>query len=481
MTDRAFFYFSLSKDSDPLQFAAALAPLPYTLFFDSADRAHNLAQYSFIAFAPFETIEATDGQITITNIEQQLSFSGDPIETVGERVQSWGQDWQGHPDLPPFQGGAAGCFGYDLARQLEKLPTLNDARAVPDMMVGLYDQVVAFDHSKGRAWFMTHARDEAQARARLTHLLGLVEQAGKQDIAAFHGKINDVRFEAVTPRPVYERGVEKVIEYIRAGDIFQANISQRFEAPLPAGFDHFAHYCHLRAVNAAPFAAFMNFGDIKIASASPERFIAVRNRQVDTRPIKGTRPRSKSPAEDAANIDDLTSSRKERAENAMIVDLLRNDLSKVCEDHSIKVPHLCALESFAKVHHLVSVVTGTLRADLASADALHACFPGGSITGAPKVRAMEIIEEIEAQTGSGRRGPYCGALAYIGFNGAMDSNIVIRTLVYDRDTVCFNVGGGIVADSVPADEYHETLAKARGLLDSFGGDNLEKRYVSADR
>jgi para-aminobenzoate synthetase component 1 len=207
----------------------------------------------------------------------------------------------------------------------------------------------------------------------------------------------------------------------------------------------------------------MNFGPLKISSASPERFISVRDRAVETRPIKGTRPRMGDPAVDQLYRNELENSEKDRAENAMIVDLLRNDLSKVCEDHSVEVPALFALEDFASVHHLVSTVTGALRVDKTPADLLRACFPGGSITGCPKVRAMEIIEEQEPH----RRGPYCGALGYLGFNGNMDTNIAIRTLVYTGDTVSFNTGSGIVADSDPAGEYEETFDKAESIFRSF--------------
>jgi para-aminobenzoate synthetase component 1 len=329
---------------------------------------------------------------------------------------------------------------------------------MPDMMVGLYDQVLAFDHHKNRAWFITHADSEDQAQARLHHLRKLTDHA-----PVIEPRSAGADFAPELMRHEYEDRIARVIEYVHAGDIFQANLSQRFVADMPRGFDSFAHYLHLRDISPAPFASYMNFGTIKLASASPERFIKVQNWQVEARPIKGTMPRHADPQQDTRAAEALQNSAKDYAENAMIVDLLRNDLSKVCHDHSVEVPVLCGLESFAQVHHLVSVVKGMLNANNRPLDLLRACFPGGSVTGAPKVRAMQIIEALE----DNRRGPYCGALGYIGIGDMMDTNIVIRTLVHNGRRTCFNVGGGIVADSNPAAEYDETLTKAQGLLKSF--------------
>ncbi len=455
------FSFPLDHD-DPVKVFSALRGEPYSLLFDSADHAHPLSQHSFIAYHPFETIEAAGGgSIIVTNRDQQLSFDGDPFHILSQRLAGWGLDMPQYPHLPPFQGGAAGFFGYDLARSLENLPdAANDNAGLPDMAVGLYDRVVAFDHAHRRASLIVLAEDEKDAQAKFEHFKALV---ANNITLPTPGVGADIRWTSNFMQKSYESAVQKIIDYIYAGDIFQANLSQRFTADLPPGFDPFAHYLVLRAVNAAPFASYMNFGSFQISSASPERFLQVRDRQAETRPIKGTRPRAADSVQDKALRQELVNSEKDHAENAMIVDLMRNDLSKVCEDFSIRAPQLCEPESFASVHHLVSVVTGTLRADRSPVDLLRACFPGGSITGAPKVRAMEIIEEFEPV----RRGPYCGALGYIGFNGAMDTNIAIRTIVYERDKAWFNAGGGIVADSNPAAEYQETLDKAAAIFRSF--------------
>jgi para-aminobenzoate synthetase component 1 len=256
----------------------------------------------------------------------------------------------------------------------------------------------------------------------------------------------------------YARAFERVQAYIRAGDCYQVNLAQRFAAP--AEGDPWTSYCRLRQLNPAPFSAYLQTPFGQVLSSSPERFLALRDRRVETRPIKGTRPRSPDPQADAELQRALAESPKDRAENLMIVDLLRNDLGRVCRPGSIEVPTLFAIETYASVHHLVSTVRGALRAGEDAASLLRACFPGGSITGAPKIRAMEIIEELEPH----RRGVYCGAIGYLGFDGAMDTNIAIRTLVNSAGQVRFWSGGGLVHDSDLEQEYRETFDKAERLI-----------------
>jgi para-aminobenzoate synthetase component I len=259
-------------------------------------------------------------------------------------------------------------------------------------------------------------------------------------------------------RATYLRMIERAIEYIRAGDCFQVNIAQRLQ--MPATIAPLDLYEKLRTRNPAPFAGYFDLGEHVILSASPERFLRVDNGEVETRPIKGTRPRGMNVVEDQRLAHELQASAKDRAENVMIVDLLRNDLGRVCEYGSIRVDALCRLESYEFVHHLVSEVRGRLRAGLGPIDLLRAAFPGGSVTGAPKIRAMEIIAELEKTA----RGAYCGSLGFIGFDGSMDTNLLIRTFVYGNGWVHFSVGGGIVADSIPETEYAETWHKAEGML-----------------
>lgn len=451
-------------DADPLDVFSRVQHLPYSLFLDSADRAHSASRYSFIVCNPVEKIEVNNGRVSIVNMNQITTLDGDVFSILNERCKVWSHLTETIPDLPPFQGGLAGFFGYDLVRGLENLPYIaQENLSMPDMAIGVYDQVISFDHQTGKAWIITHARSEAEAKGKRLFLQNVIEK-GK---AHKSKPLPPISWKPQFKAEQYKSHINKVIEYIRAGDIFQANLAQRFDANLPEGFDAYSHYLQLRESNPAPFATFMNLGPVKISSASPERFLTVQNDRIETRPIKGTRPRGTN---DTAMLQELENSAKDRAENIMIVDLLRNDLSKVCETESINVSALCRIETFASVHHLVSVIEGKLRKGKTALDALRACFPGGSITGAPKIRSMEIIEELEPT----QRGPYCGAMGYIGFDGSMDTNILIRTLVYDRNRVLLQAGGGITADSDAESEYQETLAKADAMFRSFAAEKKAK-------
>ena len=446
---------------DPISAFAALKHLPYSLLLDSADKKHPNSRYSFILSHPIETIEAKDGRVTVTNWEEQkTSEPKDIFKFIASRVKYWVPETKPVRGLPPFQGGAAGYIGYDIGRYTEDLPELAESDAdLPDMALGIYDQVLAFDHKKNQAWIITHAKNYHNARKKQDYILGLI--ANPPAIDKYKGV--NLEWHSDHNDKDYRKKVRRVIDYIKDGDIFQANISRRIEAQVPHNFDSFSHYNHLRETNPAPFSAYMNCGLVKISSASPERFLTLNNRIVETKPIKGTRPRSEIPQKDLELKNDLKGSIKDRAENTMIVDLLRNDLSKVCLAKSIKVSELCALESFESVHHLVSTIRGQIKKNKSAFDLLRAAFPGGSITGAPKIRAMEIIEELEPK----RRGPYCGSMTYIGFDGAMDSSILIRTLVYNKEKVSLQVGGGITLKSDPYEEYEETKDKAKQMLNSF--------------
>ncbi|MBF0094785.1 MAG: aminodeoxychorismate synthase component I, partial [Alphaproteobacteria bacterium] len=356
--------------------------------------------------------------------------------------------------LPPFQGGAVGFLGYELGRHLEKLPPPHpDDLGFPDMVIGVFDTVAAFDHGS-RSGFVL-APDRARANALAARLREAKGEAGEEEEGGGG-------WTAEVSRAAHEAKVRRVIDLIEAGDVIQVNVAQRFLAELPARASQQGLYRRLRALSPAPFGAWVGCGAGRcLLSASPERFLRLwPDGRVQTRPIKGTRPRGTTAAADAALARELDASAKDRAENLMIVDLLRNDLSRVCAVGSVTVPSLCRVETFAAVHHLVSVVEGRLRSGLTAIDLLRATFPGGSVTGAPKIRAMEIIHELEPW----RRGPYCGAVVWIGDDGAMDSSIAIRTLIVSGRTVAAHAGGGIVADSAPADEYDETMVKASALL-----------------
>ncbi len=440
----------------------AVAHMPYSLLIDSADTAHPDGRYSYILINPIEIIEAHGHHITISSGSHLSHQNGkDPFSTAKSRLAARDYLNLQLADLPPFQGGLAGLFGYDLARTQETLPTsARSTSSMPDMALGLYDQVLAFDHAQQQAWIITHAKNELEAdmkRAVLRHNLSGARTQKMSDLPA-------VSWQEQFEKDTYIQRIASVQNYITEGDIFQANLSQQFSTDLPAAFDPYAHYLHLRAINPAPFASYFNLGDVQIASASPERFLhADAQRCISTKPIKGTAPRHPDTQLDTENALALETSEKDRAENTMITDLLRNDLSKSCTAQSITVSDFCKIESFTDVHHLVTTIRGTLSEEQCALDALQACFPGGSITGAPKIRAMEIIEELEEQ----RRHAYCGSIALIGCNGTMDSNILIRTLIFEKQSVRFNVGGGITTLSNPEAEYAETLDKAQSLFRSF--------------
>ncbi len=446
---------------DPATAFAPLAERPFSVLLESADGSAQ-GRTSYIAADPFRTIRCTayPWQVTVDGRPRE----GGAFDIVAEELSKF--PWR--PDAPtPFAGGAIGFFAYELGGQLEILPAPKTVPLPFDMALGLYDVIAAFDHQAGKAWVIasgfpeTGAAREARAQARAAWLAGTLGSH-----AAPSKTFAPMFWRAESRRTQHEARVKAAIAATHAGDIYQANITQRFHAPLPQDVPPFDIYRALKARSPAPFAAFLNAGDgLHLLSASPERFLKCgRDGRVETRPIKGTRPRGKTPAEDAANAQDLRASTKDIAENLMIVDLLRNDIARACAPGSVEVPVLCGLETFASVHHLVSVVTGQLRAETTAVDLLKTCFPGGSVTGAPKIRAMEIIHDLEPSA----RGPYCGAIAWLGFDGAMDSSIVIRTLVLNAGEAAAQAGGGIVADSDPGLEYEESLAKAAPLLATLG-------------
>ena len=445
---------------DPVGLFAVFANDPYAALLDSALLTAERGRYAFIAAEPFRVLMSKDGVIALDGERS----AGDPFDVLRRELAR--HALLPAAGLPPFQGGAVGYFGYELVQHLERVPLARaDDMKFPDLALGFHDVIVAFDHRERRAWIVSSGLPEADPAKRRERAMERLEVIAARLATA--GPLLRPTAPQAPPalssnftRAEYEAVVRRVVGYILAGDIFQANLSQRFTAPLPAGLTAFDLYRRLRGLNPAPFAAFLRHDDVVVASASPERFTALRGGRVETCPIKGTRPRGATPAEDRVLADELLASEKDRAENVMIVDLLRNDLSRVCRDGSVEVPRLCAIESFATVHHLVSTITGELRPGMTAVDLLAVSFPGGSITGAPKIRAMEIIAELE----STRRGPYCGSIGYLGFDGGMDTSIVIRTYAVKDGIVTFQAGGGIVADSDPAAEYEETLDKARALI-----------------
>jgi para-aminobenzoate synthetase component I len=438
---------------NPIAAFAPYADEPWAVLLDSGGGDVQRGRYAFIAIRPYRTIMATDARVLV---DGQV-VAGDPFTVLQAELGPFAPPTSSAP--LPFMGGAVGLFGYELGGHLERAPERHRSGQT-EMAVGLYDVIAGFDLLERRAWVVA-ARPDAQARAdELARQLAMVgELAPAAPLPALQCRPEFSRDE-------YIRRVRRIIDYIHAGDVFQVNFSQRFLAHRPAGLRGFDLYRRLRAINPAPFGAFLQFGaPLTVASASPERFLSIdRQGRVEARPIKGTRRRSPIPGDDLAIAAELAVCTKDRAENLMITDLLRNDIGRVARVGSVRVPSLLAVESYPTVHHLVSVIEGRLRPGLGPIDLLRATFPGGSITGAPKVRAMEIIDELEPAA----RGPYCGAIGWIGFDGAMDTSIVIRALTLTLDCVIAQAGGGIVADSDPTAEYAEMMTKVAPALAALG-------------
>ena len=437
---------------------APLAQRPWALFLDSGRPHADAGRWDLIVADPSATL-VTRGAVTELRHRGGASVrSGrDPFALLREALAPCAEPLPGLP----FRGGAVGWFGYDLARRIERLPVrAADAEGLPEMAVGVYDWALAVDHQQERSWLVGTGRDPLTAR-RWMQLVARFSRAPRA-VAAESALHAVGALGANLSRAEYGRAFRRVQHYIRAGDCYQVNLAQRFSAR--AGGDAWAGYRRLRRLNPGPFSAFLQTPFAEVLCSSPERFLALREGRVETRPIKGTRARGASAAEDAAQARALAASAKDRAENLMIVDLLRNDLGRVCRPGSVRVPELFKVEPYATVHHLVSTVTGELDTGADAAALLRACFPGGSITGAPKIRAMEIIEALEPH----RRGLYCGAIGYLGFDGDMDTNIAIRTLVHSGGEVRLWAGGGLVHDSDEEQEYRETLDKAKPLLALLG-------------
>lgn len=426
----------------------------WPVILDSANTSLPTGRYDIIAADPFITLECRGNETRIVSAAGTRFSNEDPFLLLDELLKQYHQP---RSDLP-FAGGAIGYFGYDLGRRIEDLPSTSlDAEAIPDMAVGIYDWAVITDHQQQRCWLASFAQDPQTTEKWSELLAQLTDAEATIDIDKLFRVRGELRCNL--DQKAYKQAFERIQHYITEGDCYQVNLAKRFE--IAAEGDAWYAYQRLRQQNAAPFSAYFDTGSLAIMSSSPERLLQVHDGQVETKPIKGTRPRHLSDKnKDQALANDLQNSIKDRAENLMIVDLLRNDLGKVCQAGSIRVPKPFALESFATVHHLVSTITGTLAEDQSAATLLRACFPGGSITGAPKLRAMQIIEELEPN----RRGVYCGSIGYIGFDGNMDSNITIRTLVFSDNRLRFWAGGGIVKDSQAEAEYQEVHDKAAAML-----------------
>ena len=431
---------------------ASLLDRPWPVFLDSGRGGAHAGRYDILAADPYATLTTRGELTTIRHRGVRRRSRADPLRLLAEAL---GEPSEAMSALP-FAGGAIGYFSYDLARRFERLPQLAAADiAMPEMAVGLYDWAVVVDHQEQRSWLAGAGRDPRTA-AVWDDLVRLSTRAAGRASSGPFRVLSGISCNFA--RPAYRRAFDRIEEHIRNGDCYQVNLAQRFESRVHG--DPWQAYLNLRVTNPAPFSAFLAYPFGAVLSSSPERFLRVRGDRVETKPIKGTRPRSADRQRDRALASALAASDKDRAENVMIVDLLRNDLGKSCAAGSVHVDALFEVESFASVHHLVSTVSGRLAPERSALDLLRSCFPGGSITGAPKLRAMQVIEAVEPQ----RRSVYCGAIGYVGFDGNMDTNIAIRTLVKAGDSIYAWAGGGIVADSEEGSEYQESLDKAAALL-----------------
>lgn len=426
----------------------ALSHQPWAMMLHSGVSDHPYSRFDIMVAEPRATL-ITKGKSTHITQDGMVTSSDDcPLTLLQKTLDNCGLSCVPQADYP-FCGGALGLLGYDLGRRFETLPEQAEhSLHTPDMAMGIYDWALIADNHLQRLTLISWG----DINLRLAYLNALVPPLSR------------VPFRLTSPwqsnmsRAQYGVNFSKIQEYLRSGDCYQVNLAQRFSAHYQG--DEWQAFTTLNPANQAPFSAFLRLPTSAILSVSPERFVRLQHQQIQTRPIKGTLPRLADPQADSAQAQKLASSPKDRAENLMIVDLLRNDIGRVAQPGSVRVPELFVVEPFAAVHHLVSTITATLPDALNACDLLRATFPGGSITGAPKVRAMEIIEELEPQ----QRNAWCGSIAYISFCGTMDSSITIRTLIAEQGTLYCSAGGGIVADSDEQAEYQETFDKVNRIL-----------------
>jgi para-aminobenzoate synthetase component 1 len=443
----------IAWDRPPEELFAGLCDRPGAFFLDSALPMGGHGRYSFIGFDPFLVFRASEGVINLKRAESEEDFRGDTFAELRKLLGRY--HCTVRPEIP-FPGGAVGYFSYEFGARLERVASSHaNGLDVPEVELCFYDGVLAFDHAARSAFMVANPVDRANAGGVFQRLESAVNLSRNTPPPATKARVTELR--PSFPKGDYLRAIARIKDYIAAGDVYQVNLTQRFETTLPCR--PYELYQRLRQRSSAPFASYLNLDSLQIVSSSPERFLRIHNGRAETRPIKGTRPRGKTQAEDARLQRELVASAKDRAELLMIVDLERNDLGRVCEPGSIQVDDLFKVETHPTVHHLVANVSGRLRPDCDVIDSLRAMLPGGSITGAPKIRAMQIIDELERT----RRGVYTGAIGYIGFDGNCDLNIAIRTILCAHGQAFYNVGGGIVWDSDPESEYQEILDKGAAM------------------
>ena len=442
----SFELFSLFKDES------------YCFFLDSGRDHNGMGRYSYIGCNPFLIFKSKNNKIKISEDGHTKEYFGDPFLMLKDLINKYHQEYE---SKLPFIGGAVGFFSYDLCHHIEVLPRKAcDDVDIPDCHMGFYDGIIVVDHLCEECYIAAIGIKEKEQKI----IDSIYERIKTNEVFSipFSNKINeDLEFTSNFTKDEYMHALDRIHKYIEEGDIYQTNLTQRIKCQLQ--MNPIELYHHLRIINPAPFASYIDFGEGQIVSSSPERFIKVKGKKIETRPIKGTMPRGKTKDEDDFNRNQLINSGKDKAELLMIVDLERNDLGKISKPGTVKVPELYKLEEYETVFHLVSTVTGELKDHIDPIDCIKATFPGGSITGAPKIRAMEIIDELEPT----QRNIYTGSIGYIGLNYDMDLNIVIRTILCKDNSAYFGVGGGIVWDSENQLEYEETFHKGKALMDAL--------------
>jgi len=455
----------LDRPPSPMAIFNNLKGYPGSFFLDSSGGNEKLGRFSFLGCEPFLVFKSKRDSITLETPDGTTeTLKANPFLALADILEKYKIPPVG--GKTPFTCGAVGYFAYDLKDFVEELPDIAaDDLNLPDCVLGFYDSVVTYDNLKKKAYV------SSLSAKRLEEFKNRIFK--KQAVRA-------ASFPPSRPRPLrsnfskasYMEAIKRAKGYIKKGDIYQVNLSQRFEADLGAMEPHLI-YSRLRDVSPAPFSSYLGFKDVTILSSSPERFLLKNGNYIETRPVKGTRPRGKDEETDRSLEMELMASPKDNAEHIMIVDLERNDLGRICEYGSVRPAESAVVEKYSNVFHLVSTVSGKLRKEIGPVDCLMATFPGGSITGAPKIRSMEIIEELEPV----KRSIYTGAIGYISFDGNMDTSIVIRTLLVKGRRAYFSVGGGIVADSVPEEEYDETIDKAKGIMLALGSIGVKKEEL----
>lgn len=438
----------------PEEIFAGLCDRRGAFLLDSALEAGGLGRYSFIGFDPFLTFVANDGLINLRRADGEEDFRGEPLTELKKLLEKY--RCAASPEAP-FPGGAVGYLSYEFGAGLERVGgSAIDDVGTPALEFGFHDGVVMFDHQARRV-FLVACPVAKYAAVTIFRRLEMTLAEAERRLRPMPLRTASNGLQASMTKPEYLQTIARIKDYIAAGDVYQVNLTQRFDVPLSC--HPYALFQKLRQRSPAPFACYLNGGELQVVSSSPERFLRVASGRIETRPIKGTRPRGKTPEADARLRTELAASVKDRAELLMIVDLERNDLGRVCVPGSIQVEELYKVETHPTVHHLVANVSGQLRPGVDAVDCIRATLPGGSITGAPKIRSMQIIAELERT----RRGVYTGAVGYLGFDGGCDLNIAIRTIICAHGRAYYHVGGGIVWDSDPEAEFQETLDKGAAM------------------